>query len=78
MNDSEARAFATHLRKLRTAHGLTQQQLADDADIERSTLTRLEGAKLNVTLDMVFTLAKALNLHPKDLFDFELPEGAGT
>jgi XRE family transcriptional regulator, regulator of sulfur utilization len=51
------------LQELREARGLTQAELAKQAKIERTYLTKLEtGAKANPTLATLKRLAKALDV----------------
>ncbi len=55
--------FATTLRKLREAKGLTQGELADRAGLHRVYVTKLEtGAETNPTLATLRSLAKALGI----------------
>jgi len=37
------RLIATNLRKLRAAHGMTQEDLADAADVDRSYISEIEN-----------------------------------
>jgi len=60
--------FATTLRKLREAKGLTQGELGDRAGLHRVYVTKLEtGAETNPTLDTLKGLAKALGVPVTDL-----------
>lgn len=49
---------------------LTQERLAELADIERSHLGAIEIGNVGASLDLVFTLCEVLDVCPKDLFDF--------
>ena len=62
--DSRARR---RLRELRTAQGLTLQQVADRAHLDVSTLSRLESGKRRLALDHVPHLAAALGVTTDDL-----------
>jgi transcriptional regulator with XRE-family HTH domain len=53
-------AFGTVLRERRLQAGLTQEQLAFEADIRRNYLSMLELGQNQPTLNMLFTLATAL------------------
>lgn len=46
---------------------LSQQDLADLADVSKITIQRIENAKFSATLDIIVSLAKGLNLHPYHL-----------
>ncbi len=54
-----------YYRKLR---GLTQEQLAEKAGIERSRVSKTEIAWVGTSLDMIFRIADALEVEPYKLF----------
>ncbi len=64
--------FGNHLRKVRMERNFTQEKLANAADIEISQISRIERGIINTSISQVFVIANALNIHPKELFDFEL------
>ena len=68
-------AFGFHLRKAREKHGLSQQDIADKADIDKKTIQRIENGKLNPSLDTLASIAKGLNLTLKELLDFQYESG---
>jgi transcriptional regulator with XRE-family HTH domain len=55
------------LRELRAAKGLTLQQVADSANIDVSTLSRLEAGKRRLALDHLPGLAAALGVSADEL-----------
>jgi transcriptional regulator with XRE-family HTH domain len=64
-NDSEEPVDARvrrRLRELRTERGLTLQQVAEQANIDLSTLSRLEAGKRRLALDHIPALAAALDV----------------
>lgn len=69
-NPAGIKAFGVHLRVLREAAGMSQQELADAADIAKITIQRIENAKYSVTLDLLISIADALNLPLKKLVDY--------
>lgn len=69
-NEAQVREFGRHLRRLREEAGMSQQDLADAADIAKITIQRIENAKYSATIDMLVTLAKALKTSLKNLVDF--------
>lgn len=71
-NATEIKLFGTHLRKLREERDLSQQQLADIADVAKITVQRIENAKFTVTLDVMVSLAKALKIPLRELTDFKI------
>ena len=68
------RAFGAHLRSLRKARGLSQEQLAWQADLELSQISRIERGVISAGLSQLFTIADALEVHIRELFDFEIPQ----
>jgi transcriptional regulator with XRE-family HTH domain len=69
-------AFGEHLRRLRKARGLSQQALADEAELSWPTVQRVEAGTQVASLDVLASLALALHLPLKELLDFD--EEAGT
>jgi transcriptional regulator with XRE-family HTH domain len=61
--------FANRLRSLRQARGYSQQKLADIANVEQSTIKRIELRQLAPTLDLLISLSRALALDVRDLVD---------
>ena len=59
-----------HLRRLREGAGMSQQDLADTAEIAKITIQRIENAKYSATLDMLITISKALKIPLTELTDF--------
>lgn len=59
------------MRELRAATGLSQEAFADKCGFARSYMNRIERGGANPSLDAIQVLATALELDPKDLFDFE-------
>ena len=58
---------ARNLRQLRNAKGLSQEELADRADINRSYVGLLEREQHAATVDMLEKLAAVLEVDPIDL-----------
>lgn len=49
---------------------LTQLQLAELVDIDRSHISAIELGKVGVSFDVLFKLCEVLSITPKELFDF--------
>ena len=69
-NPARIKSFGVHLRRLREEAEMSQQELADTADIAKITIQRIENAKYSATLDMLITLSKALKIPLPKLIDF--------
>ncbi len=67
------RTFGQHLRQLREARGWSQQALADVADVSKPTIYRIETARYSVTLDVLVSLAQALEIPLAELVSFAGP-----
>lgn len=59
--------FAKNLRKLRQAKGLSQEELAHLADIDRTYVSSLERAVYSPSIEVLDRLARALGVRPEDL-----------
>lgn len=59
--------FQYVLVRCRKAKGLTQEQLSERAGISLSFLSMLEIGRRHPNVDMVFKLAKGLDILPRDL-----------
>lgn len=57
------------LAKLRKAAGLTQAQLAELADAEQATISRLENGTVGASLEMLEKIAAAMNVSVAQFFD---------
>lgn len=49
---------------------LTQLQLAELVDIDRSHISAIELGNVGVSLDVLFKMSEVLDIEPKKLFDF--------
>jgi transcriptional regulator with XRE-family HTH domain len=58
--------FATNLRRLRNAKGLSQDDLAYDAGMSRSYLSQLETGEFYVSIRIIGKLAKTLEVEPDE------------
>jgi transcriptional regulator with XRE-family HTH domain len=58
--------FATNLRRLRHAKGMSQDELAYEAKISRSYLSQLEKGSFHVSIKIIGKLAKTLGVEPDE------------
>ncbi|WET04851.1 helix-turn-helix transcriptional regulator [Flavobacterium sp. YJ01] len=61
-----------HIRQLREKKGLSQQALAEDCDIPRNQIGRIERAEINTGIKTLIRIANALDIDLKELLDFPL------
>jgi len=60
-----------NLRKFRLNKGLTQEMLADRAEIQRSQVARIERGVTNPTIKTLVIIAEVLEIELKLLFEFD-------
>jgi transcriptional regulator with XRE-family HTH domain len=58
--------FASNLRRLRHERRLSQDELAYEADVSRSYLSRVENGAFYVSLKIISRLAAALKVEPAE------------
>ena len=61
--------FGLRLRFLRLEKKLSQEMLANDANIPINQIGRIERAEIGTTLNTIFKICKALDIPVKDIFD---------
>lgn len=59
--------FAANLRRLRNAKGVSQDELAHEANVSRSYLSQLEKGTFYASLNIVGRLSEALGVEPAEL-----------
>ena len=68
--------LALNLRKLRQAQGLSQEELAHRAEIDRTYVSALERSVYAAGIDVVDRLARVLGVDASDLLRRPPPAGA--
>lgn len=70
--------FGSNLKKIRESKNMTQfdlaaamNELSSESSIEKTTISRIENGRTNVTLSTLTKLSLALEIDIKKLFDFE-------
>ncbi|WP_132408393.1 helix-turn-helix transcriptional regulator [Neorhizobium sp. S3-V5DH] len=66
--------IAWNLRALRTARQTTQENLAVDAGVDRTTISGLERGDFNASVDVMERIAEALMVDVVDLFRVPPPD----
>lgn len=76
--ESYKKEFGANLKKIRESKKMTQLDLAtamndlsSDSFIEKTTISRIENARTNVTLSTMIKLSIALEIEIKMLLDFK-------
>ena len=70
ITSDELQRFGANLKEIRLRNGLSQEKLAFSVELDRSYISDIERGKRNVSLINILKLSKALNIHPKNLFDY--------
>ena len=68
--------FAANLRRLRNEKGLSQDDLAYEAEISRSYLSQLEKGEYHASLKIIGKLATVLGAEPAELLRLPVQKGA--
>ncbi|MCR5148160.1 MAG: helix-turn-helix domain-containing protein [Eubacterium sp.] len=67
---SSYKSLGLNIAFYRRKKNLTQMQLSELVDIDRSHMSAIELGKIGVSLDVIFRLCESLEITPKELFDF--------
>lgn len=59
--------FAQNIKKYRRQRGMSQEELAFLADIDRTYVSALERKVYGASLDVIASIAKALDVEPHEL-----------
>jgi transcriptional regulator with XRE-family HTH domain len=64
------KAFGKRLKQLREAKGFSKSKLADEANLGRNQILKIELGEINTTLSTLKALSEVLGCDPKDFLDF--------
>lgn len=70
MEDKLLCSFGLHLKSLRLANGLSQEDLALKAELDRTYISGIERGKRNVSILNLFKIADALEVPVAELMSF--------
>ena len=70
------RAFGQAIREIRHERGLSQERLADESDLDRTLVGKVERGEGNPSFESLLKIAAALGVRPSTLFErFERNSG---
>lgn len=62
-----AKNIGLNLKRLRQVQGLSMQELANLAEVEKSQVVRIENGQVDAKISSLFILAKALDVDVEEL-----------
>jgi DNA-binding XRE family transcriptional regulator len=66
--ETQTKKVAKRLKQYRIDAGMTQQEVATFAGIDRKTVNRIENFHFSPNIDTLLRLSKAMGFTPSDLF----------
>ena len=66
----QLKTFGANLRRVRTAQGITQEKLAELADLNIRTIQKIEAGQTNILITTAKRIQKALKCDWNDLMKF--------
>ncbi|OBS14374.1 transcriptional regulator [Elizabethkingia miricola] len=65
-------AFGKRVEKFRKKKRLSYRELAQKCDVNHSNISKIEKEKVDLRISTIQELAKGLEVHPQELFDFKI------
>ena len=69
-DEKSIKRLGKKIKALRMKQEISQSQLAFEANIPRNQIGRIERGEINTSISTVLSIAKALEINPKEFFDF--------
>ena len=70
MNKTKLKKLGNKIKYYRKLEGLSQEKLSELVSLSRNYIGMIERAEVNTPVSTIFSIAKALNIDTKQLFDF--------
>ena len=74
INKPYVKALGRRIIELRQAKGLSQETLANLADIPVNQIGRIERGEINTTVSTIYAISKAFKLTVPEIFSFSFKE----
>lgn len=58
--------------EFRKKMGLSNRELAQKCDVDHSNISKIEKGEVDLRVSTIQELAKGLEVHPQELFDFKI------
>jgi len=65
-------AFGKRVEMFRKKLNLSYRELAQKCDVDHSNISKIEKGEVDLRISTIQELAKGLDVHPQELFDFKL------
>lgn len=62
------KSIGRKIAETRHLKGMTQEDLAGEAEVNRAFLSNIENGRVNLSVVMLIKLSKALGISPKEFF----------
>ncbi len=72
LNQLYLEKFGENIRKRRIELDLSYRQLAQKCDVDFSAISKIEKGLKSFEFLTIIELARGLEIHPRELFDFEV------
>ncbi|CAH0195607.1 helix-turn-helix transcriptional regulator [Chryseobacterium sp. Bi04] len=66
------KSFGKRIEVLRKEKKLSLRQLSQNCDIDYSDISKIEKGLRNIQISTILELAKGLEVHPQELFNFKV------
>ena len=66
---SRLQKIGANLLRIRTAKGLTQEELSYRCDVDRAKISKIESGQANLMVTTLLDLAEGLDVNPEELLD---------
>lgn len=71
-NEEFLKKIGANIREARIYKSISQEKLANECEIDYSQINRMELGKVNFSVSYLYRIAKALDLQPQDLLEWNL------
>ena len=61
-------SLGARIKELRLAKDMTQNDLANQCEFEKASMSRIEAGKTNITILTLYKISKALDVHITEFF----------
>ena len=70
-HEEKRKLLGKNIAKYRKQRNLSQNQLAESVDVSREHIAKIETAKRNMSMDLLFNISSAIDIPEYKFFIFE-------